>query len=179
MRFRVATVNGDFCQVLRLKFFAVSVTTLSFVALFVGPSFSESAAQQQPPAQQQKTLAAEELSSLRQEAVAGDASAQCVLGAAYASGDGVAQHYAQSALWYLRSAQQGLAKAQYELGSLYVSGQGVLTGKADALMWLGPRSWLPSARFQLVVGFITRTRSAATGVKTIKPRWKLEESALT
>lgn len=50
---------------------------------------------------------------------------QSLLGILYHNGQGVAQDYAQAAVWFRKAANQGDADAQSNLGSAYSNGQGV------------------------------------------------------
>ena len=63
----------------------------------------------------------------------GHASAQFILGVAYASGEGVKQDYAEAEKWYRKAAKQGFAAAQYNLGVMYRDGQGVKQNYAQAV----------------------------------------------
>lgn len=64
-------------------------------------------------------------------------SAQAILGAMYAEGQGVPQDYAKSFEWYQKSARQGDAQSQYNLGVMYRDGQGVRQNKLTAKQWFG------------------------------------------
>lgn len=66
----------------------------------------------------------------------GDASAQAMLGYAYATGQGVPQNVVVAVHWYRRAAMQGNATAQYLLGTMYARGQGVPVDKVRAQKWL-------------------------------------------
>lgn len=73
--------------------------------------------------------------SLRIAAANGDASAQFEVAARLAEAKGVAQNFAQAAVWYQRAATQGLAQAQYRLASLYERGLGVPIDQSRAGTW--------------------------------------------
>jgi TPR repeat protein len=60
---------------------------------------------------------------------------QLKMGEAYASGDGVAQDYAEAAIWFRKAAEQGDPFAQIDLGDLYISGDGVAKDDAQAVAW--------------------------------------------
>lgn len=62
---------------------------------------------------------------LRKKAEAGDAMAQCDLGACYEDGNGVAQDAAEVLKWYQKAADQGNARGQRCLANLYAQGLGV------------------------------------------------------
>jgi ankyrin repeat protein/TPR repeat protein len=65
----------------------------------------------------------------------GDAFAQFMLGARYASGDGVEQSDEEHLKWWLRSAENGYAQAQYEIGLKYDFGHGVEHSDEEAVKW--------------------------------------------
>jgi TPR repeat protein len=75
------------------------------------------------------------IEELRAKAEKGDAEAQCLLGAGYYNGDGVAQDYAQAITWFRKAAEQNLAVAQFMLGLCYEYGQGVAKDKVEAVRW--------------------------------------------
>jgi TPR repeat protein len=84
------------------------------------------------PAFDQKSIG-----TLEQQAASGNAAAQCGLGYLYRDGEGggVPQDYSQAAVWWRKSAEQGVAEAQYELGGLYFDGQGVPQDYSQAAVW--------------------------------------------
>ena len=61
----------------------------------------------------------------RKAAEQGQASAQCDLGSAYASGRGVPRDDAAAARWWRQAAEQGNMLAQRGLSQLYEAGRGV------------------------------------------------------
>ena len=73
--------------------------------------------------------------SLRNAAEQGDAKAQCNLGYAYYTGNGVPKDDVESVKWYRKSAEQGYAKAQYTLGIAYYNGEGVPKDSEKAVEW--------------------------------------------
>lgn len=75
------------------------------------------------------------LSTLRKKADQGDPSAQCNLGASYASGDIVPQDYKMAAYWYTKAAEQGDASAQWWLGQFYSRGVAVTRDAQVAAQW--------------------------------------------
>jgi len=78
---------------------------------------------------------ADDLKQLRAKADAGNASAQVILGSAYARGKGVPRDYNEAAKWYRKAAEQGDAKAQFALGVMYEIGEGVPWSYGDAAKW--------------------------------------------
>ena len=70
-----------------------------------------------------------------EQAKAGDARAQYKLGYDYYLGHGIAQDYAQAAIWWKKSADQGFPEAQNNLGVLYNSGKGVPQSYSEAYFW--------------------------------------------
>ncbi len=72
---------------------------------------------------------------LIEQAKAGDPKAQYTLGYNYYLGTGVAQDYAQAAVWWKKSADQGFPQAQNNLGVLYNSGKGVPQSYSEAYFW--------------------------------------------
>ena len=71
----------------------------------------------------------------RAKAEAGDASAQFVLGARYASGLGTAKDEVEAVKWFHRAAEQNDPLSQWLLGGCYENGQGVPKDKAEAMRW--------------------------------------------
>ncbi len=71
-----------------------------------------------------------------EEAKAGDPKAQYKLGYDYYLGlHGFAKDYAQAAVWWKKSADQGFASAQNNLGVLYNNGKGVPQSYSEAYFW--------------------------------------------
>jgi len=70
-----------------------------------------------------------------EQAKAGDKVAQYKLGYDYYLGHGIAQDYAQAAVWWKKSADQGFPWAQNNLGVLYNSGRGVPQSYSEAYFW--------------------------------------------
>ena len=81
------------------------------------------------------TSAQTTLAETRQSADRSDADAQYRLGLMYATGQGVAQDFAQAAAWYRKAADQGDAYALANLGNMYLSGQNVPQDYVEAHMW--------------------------------------------
>lgn len=65
----------------------------------------------------------------------GNAIAQVLLGAMYATGQGVPQDYKEAVKWYRLSAEQGDASAQFNLGRMYYQGLGVTQDYTLSHMW--------------------------------------------
>ena len=80
-------------------------------------------------------LADSQLDNIRIKAEQGDANSQYQLGRMYDRGQGVAQNYAEAAIWYLKAAEQGYAQAQTNLGILYQNGRGIAQDYGEALKW--------------------------------------------
>jgi uncharacterized protein len=70
-----------------------------------------------------------------ESALAGSATGQNNVGAAYENGFGCKQSYAQAAKWYRLAAGQGLNVAMANLGFLYLHGYGTVADKEEALRW--------------------------------------------
>ena len=69
------------------------------------------------------------------KAIAGDATAQNVLGNCYLNGDGVPKNEIKAFEWYQKAAEQGNAFAQFNLGSCYYNGQGTPINYQLAVEW--------------------------------------------
>jgi GAF domain/Sel1 repeat len=78
----------------------------------------------------------ESLISLTKQAEAGDADAEFVLGAKYASGDEVARNYTEAVKWFNRAVEQGDPFSAAILGGFYSTGTGVPQDEVSAYMWL-------------------------------------------
>ena len=65
----------------------------------------------------------------------GSPDAQNDLGAMYANGRGVPQHYAEAVRWYRKAAERGHVNAQTNLGLMYAEGRGVPQDYLAALRW--------------------------------------------
>ncbi len=75
------------------------------------------------------------LEQFRPLAEAGEDAAQLILGAMYASGQGLMQDYARAVTWYRRAAEQGNPSAQNSLGVMYELGAGVERDPKMAYVW--------------------------------------------
>jgi TPR repeat protein len=70
-----------------------------------------------------------------ESALAGSATGQNNVGAAYENGLGCQQSYTRAAKWYRIAASQGLGVAMANLAFLYLYGYGMKADKAEALKW--------------------------------------------
>lgn len=70
-----------------------------------------------------------------EQARTGDSVAQYKLGYDYYLGRGIAQDYAQAAIWWKKAAEQGYPQAQNNIGVLYNSGKGVPQSFSEAYFW--------------------------------------------
>ena len=70
-----------------------------------------------------------------ESALAGSATGQNNVGAAFENGFGCKQNYAKAAKWYRIAASQGLNTAMSNLAFLYLHGYGLSADKAEALKW--------------------------------------------
>ncbi len=77
-----------------------------------------------------------EFAKLKSAAVAGDTSAQCLVGVHYENGDWVGQNPVEASRWYRQAAEQGYAPAQYRLAGLYHLGLGLPQDQGEAYKWL-------------------------------------------
>lgn len=69
------------------------------------------------------------------DAKAGNAEAQNALAILYASGQGVAQSYAEALRWFTDAAKRGHSQAQFNLAICYLDGLGVAKDPAAAVKW--------------------------------------------
>jgi Sel1 repeat len=108
------------------------------------PSAAPGPAPSAAPAQDSKGMPAPPPAATTDEAIdvqvieqakAGDQVAQYKLGYDYYLGHGIAQDYAQAAVWWRKAADQGNAEAMNNLGVLYNSGKGVPQSFAEAYFW--------------------------------------------
>lgn len=75
------------------------------------------------------------LRSLREQAEAGDVSAQFRLGVIYEEGRGVMPSGRQAERWYRRAALQNDADAQLALGVIFAIGDGIDRDYGEAYVW--------------------------------------------
>jgi TPR repeat protein len=90
---------------------------------------------QPTPAATSAAPAPDSLQELQQRAQAGNAEAEFELGARYASGEDVAQDYAQAVKWFTLAANGGQVLAAATLGAYYWAGRGVAQDDVSAYMW--------------------------------------------
>jgi hypothetical protein len=89
-----------------------------------------------------------------QAAERGEAWAQRILGAMYASGRSVAQNDAEAVKWYRRAAEQGDALAQANLGHMYLRGRGVPQDGIMAAKWYRQAADEGNAQAQYTLGLM-------------------------
>jgi TPR repeat protein len=77
---------------------------------------------------------------------------QFLKGLKFASGEGIAQDYAQAADWYGRAAEQNHGLAQFNLAMMYGQGQGVPRDEVKSLMWMTRAAKLGDAAAQYKLG---------------------------
>ena len=77
-----------------------------------------------------------DLSTLTEDANAGDIEAQVQLAERYEHGFGLSRNHGQAAYWYRKAAEQGSSKAQSRLGQMYLRGVGVPEDPEQASQWL-------------------------------------------
>ncbi|MGE5205677.1 MAG: GAF domain-containing protein [Chlamydiota bacterium] len=100
------------------------------------PAETQSALQPTSAAPENSAAAVpDSLHELQQRAQAGDAEAEFELGAKYASGEDVAQDYAQAVKWFTLAANGGQVLAAATLGAYYWAGRGVAQDDVSAYMW--------------------------------------------
>src|SRR5919106_1029799 len=85
-------------------------------------------------------------------AVAGESSAQVIIGLMYANGEGVFRDYAEAVRWFRMAADQGNTDAQDSLGGMYRLGQGVPQNYAEAVRWYRMAAKQGHARAQASLG---------------------------
>lgn len=76
-----------------------------------------------------------EVESWREDAAAGNRTAQFNLGLAYLQGEGVPRNLEQGARNIIRSAEAGYVPSQYLLGKLYLEGRGIERNPSMAYAW--------------------------------------------
>jgi TPR repeat protein len=97
------------------------------------PSIQESKTANPPPTAPPPEQTVDQ--QIMEQAKGGDFLAQYKLGYAYYLGHGIAQDYAEAAIWWRKSAEQGYPRAQNNLGVLYNSGKGVPQSYSEAYFW--------------------------------------------
>ena len=76
-----------------------------------------------------------DVAKLREQADAGDAEAQAVVGHCYEYGWGVETNRAEALKWYLKAAEHGRTTAQYRLWISFATGDGVEKDAKEAMKW--------------------------------------------
>ena len=104
------------------------------------------------------TLVPKEFERTLEEANAGDAVAQQILGVAYDDGQGVPEDDVEAVKWYRLAALQGVADAQYELGMMYYNGTGVPQDYAEAAKWFRLAAEQGIAKAQYTLGAMYANR---------------------
>jgi hypothetical protein len=99
------------------------------------PQVSEAPQIPKPTAAQRFRIDPTTVEGLRQLASEGDPAAQFALGAKYATGEGVAQDYAEAVRWFSRASEGGHVIAQATLGAYYWAGRGVSQDLKKAYFW--------------------------------------------
>ena len=96
---------------------------------------STPSAEQSKAVSQSPTATPAVASDLQGLAEQGDPSAQFAMGARCATGEGVAQDYAEAVRWFTKAAEQGHVAAQATLGAYYWAGRGVPADLSKAYFW--------------------------------------------
>lgn len=92
------------------------------------------------------------IQQLLKDAAQGNTAAQCDLGYAYATGNGVEQNVSEAITWYRKAADLGDAKAQHNLGFFYASGRGVGKNITEAVNWFRKSASQGNASAQYSLG---------------------------
>ena len=93
-----------------------------------------------------------DLMSLEKKAEQGDIDAQCELGYAYLSGEGIPQDYTKAAKWYGKAAEKGDTDAMLGLGNIYSHGLGVSQDYTKASEWFSKAAEKGDADAQFYLG---------------------------
>lgn len=93
-----------------------------------------------------------DIATLRAQAGAGKAEAQCKLGQYLATGKGAVHDEAEAAKWFRKAAEQGYSKAQYKLGVCFDVGAGVVEDKIDAAKWFRKAAEQGHREAQFILG---------------------------
>jgi TPR repeat protein len=93
---------------------------------------SSSARNNQQATERASSASAADFKKVFDEASAGDATAQWLVGRLYADGSAVPKDDQQAALWFARSAEQGFVDAQVDFASALADGRGVARDVAKA-----------------------------------------------
>jgi TPR repeat protein len=93
------------------------------------------------------------LAYFKTKAEAGEAQAQCNLGAFYEKGEfGLTNDAAEAVKWYRKAADQGLAQAQWSLGECYRNGTGLTKDLSEAMRWYRKAADQGDAGCQVMLG---------------------------
>ncbi|MDL5367281.1 tetratricopeptide repeat protein [Xanthomonas sp. NCPPB 2654] len=110
------------------------------------------------------------ISSLKELAESGDASAQSTLATSYAIGDGVEANLVLARYWYSKAAEQGDADASFNLASMVLLGEGGAKssrkagslmrkascfGSSDASIWIGETA-MRNGQGDVAITYFTR-----------------------
>ena len=101
----------------------------------------------------------------------GDVSAQFLIGAMYAEGEGVARDYGEALSWFLKAAEQGSAQGQFGLAALYDQGTGVQVDIAEALKWYRKSAMQGYDRAMLNLGALYKTGSGVPQDYVLAHMW--------
>jgi hypothetical protein len=118
---------------------------------------------------------------LRKLAEEGDAAAQFSVGAAYATGDGVPQDYAEAVRWFSLSAEQGHVVSQATLGAYYWAGRGVPQDQVKAYFWsvLAQAGGDEASKYRVSVLASRMTRAQVAAAQQQANDWIKEHQVLS
>jgi len=116
-------------------------------------------------------LCRQEVAELREEAIAGDAEAYCLLGLAYAVGNGVIEDHVKAVRYYRTAIAKGNVNALYLLGRAYRFGEGVVTDHRESyrLMEAAAAAGSYEAEFFIEVASTTKDLRRAWRKRTGRP----------
>lgn len=87
-----------------------------------------------------------------EQAEAGDAEAQLLLGCCYRQGEGVERNMEEAIYWVTKAAEQGYAEAQLYLADCYFNGYGVEPDEAEVVYWIKQAAEQGNADGQDILG---------------------------
>lgn len=103
--------------------------------------------------------------TIRASARRGNDRDQCLLGALYATGEGVDLSYPEAVKWYELASASGNAEALYNLATMYWLGEGVARNRRKALRLLRKAEALGSSDAALLLGQVeSGVHAARSGV---------------
>lgn len=102
------------------------------------------------------------------DAMAGDAVAQCNLGACYQCGKGVHKDSQMAAEWFQKSANQGYARAQFLSGECYSFGFGVDEDEVEAEKWYRKSAEQGYIEAQYALGYFDESYSPEECIDRVK-----------